>query len=231
MITPTDEQSLQTRFNDRDVTVLDDIHRAYFPILCGRAMSDRVVNKRFIRGLALKEDAEDVAQEAFAALVKQIVVGHPNFPAWLNKVTDNKCRNHLRKCRNRRRSQGYRETVSLDAPPSGDPARASMGSKIRGSVPSAPEQLERTELRQIVMSCVEALPQETQAIVWMRFGLDFGFQRIADTLELPLGTVNSRWQREDYGALHKLRDCIQRKLSQHKADWLDLRRELGLANQ
>lgn len=224
MITPADEQGLQTRFNDRDVTVLDDIHRAYFPILFDRAMRDRAVNDRFIRGLSREEDAEDVSQEALAALCGQFVVGHPNFPAWLNTVTDNLCRKHHRR-------QRYRETVSLDAPPNGDPDGAGMGSQIREPAPSAPEQFDRTELRQIVRSCVEDLPQDVQEIVWMRFGLKWGLQWIADTLELPLGTVNARLQRKGHRALAKLRGCIQRKLCQHEADWPDLRRELGLEEQ
>jgi RNA polymerase sigma-70 factor (ECF subfamily) len=56
---------------------------------------------------------------------------------------------------------------------------------------------------------VSQLPEGHREVVWLRFGLDFRLEEIAQALEIPLGTVKSR--------LHNALKLLRTSLGQDQA--------------
>jgi RNA polymerase sigma-70 factor (ECF subfamily) len=147
-----------------------------------------------------RADAEDLVQEA--ALLAYKAFGQfqrgTNFKAWFYKILVNCFYGQHRK-RNR---QG--ETVDLDSVPSlylyGKTAATGLHDQ---SDDPASALLARLDAEQIV-TALEALPEEYRAACSLYFVQDFSYEEIAQTLEIPLGTVRSR--------IHRGRKLLQQRL-------------------
>ena len=129
----------------------------------------------FRAALAVTADAaaaEDVAQEAFIAAVGALDRFDRSRPfgPWLHRIAVNRAIDHARAA--------------------GRPARArSRGAAGARRPPAEPGGADR------VVALVAALPPEQRAVVALRYLLDYTPGEIADLLELPRGTVNSRLRR------------------------------------
>jgi RNA polymerase sigma-70 factor, ECF subfamily len=147
-----------------------------------------------------RADAEDLVQEAALLALKAFAQFKPgtNFKAWFNKILVNVFYGQLRK----QRRQG--ETVDLENLPSlylyGKTAELGMQDQTDDPASAL---LARLDAESIV-TALEALPEEYRVACSLYFVQDFPYEEIAQTLDVPLGTVRSR--------IHRGRKLLQQRL-------------------
>jgi RNA polymerase sigma factor (sigma-70 family) len=133
-------------------------------------------------------DAEEAAQDGFVKAWRALGrfrEGAP-FRPWLLQIVANEARN-------RRRSAGRRAHLALRAAtqePSGDAA------------PSPEASLLSSETREALLAAVNELPEDQRTVVALRFFAGLSEAEVAETLNVPAGTVKSRTAR----ALERLRE-------------------------
>jgi RNA polymerase sigma factor (sigma-70 family) len=133
-------------------------------------------------------DAEEAAQDGFVKAWRALGRfrdGAP-FRPWLLQIVANGARN-------RRRSAGRRAHLALRAAtehPSGDAA------------PSPEAALLSAQQREALLTAVNDLPEDQRSVITLRYFVGLSEQEVADTLDLPTGTVKSRTSR----ALERLRE-------------------------
>ena len=127
--------------------------------------------------------AEDIAQEAFLAAMRSLDrfdVGRP-FGPWLHRIVVNRAIDWAR-------ARTLRAEVGGDA-------------LVERPAPAAPP---IDPLSEPVAQALAALPPEHRAVIVLRHLLEYTPGEIADLLDLPRGTVNSRLRR----GLDRLRDEV-----------------------
>lgn len=137
--------------------------------------------------------AEDIVQETFIRLIKQLQINSiPTYPkAWLYRVASNLCRDFWR-------SAQYRtEGTAKDEMPISVDHKASVT-----------EIYERQETRKEVLASLGTLSQSQQQIVILRFYQDLKLKEIAEILDIPLGTVKSNL----FHALKKLKGILSKEM-------------------
>jgi RNA polymerase sigma-70 factor, ECF subfamily len=114
--------------------------------------------------------AEDIAQEGFLAAVRNLdrFDRRRPFGPWLHRIVVNRAIDHARARALRR------ETVLGDAPATSPPAEPPNGT---------------------LHAAIAALPPDQRAVVVLRHLLEYTPGEIAELLDLPRGTVNSRLRR------------------------------------
>ena len=135
-------------------------------------------------------DAEDVAQEAFLRAYRNLErfdLERPLRP-WLLSIAANLARN-------RRRSAG-RYWAALQ-----------RWYKARPAAATGPEEQSLHNLeRQDLWRAIRHLDFSDQQVIYLRYFLDMSTMEVAETLQIPEGTVKSRLHR----ALKRLRGVIER---------------------
>jgi RNA polymerase sigma-70 factor (ECF subfamily) len=116
--------------------------------------------------------AEDIAQEAFLAAVRNLdrFDRRRPFGPWLHRIVVN-------------RAIDWARMRSL---------RTEAGSDALGGVAAAPDPPPPAE---DVLEAIRSLPPEHRAVIVLRYLLEYTPGEIAGLLELPRGTVNSRLRR------------------------------------
>jgi RNA polymerase sigma-70 factor (ECF subfamily) len=133
-------------------------------------------------------DAEDAAQDGFIKAWRALGrfrEGAP-FRPWLLSIVANEARN-------RRRSAGRRANLAL---------RAATEESSGGAAPSPEAALLTAEQREGLLAAVNELPDEQRDVVSLRYFLGLSEHEVAETLDIPQGTVKSRTAR----ALERLRE-------------------------
>jgi len=122
--------------------------------------------------------AEDIAQEAFLAAVRNLdrFDRRRPFGPWLRRIVVNRSIDWAR-------ARKHRSEVELDASAAGREPAADVSGEI--------------------IAALATLTPEHRAVVVLRYLLELTPTEIAATLEIPRGTVNSRLRR----ALDQLADC------------------------
>ncbi len=138
-----------------------------------------------LRVLADEEQARDVVQEAFlkayAALDR--FEGRSSFYTWLYRLVFNLCIDAKRRDRSANQVE-WSEEQSLEVAP--------------GAAASAPEnsgpagELERKQLRDLMVRAIEALPDDARRTFVLREVDGLSYAEIAQSLCIPKGTVMSR---------------------------------------
>jgi RNA polymerase sigma-70 factor (ECF subfamily) len=123
--------------------------------------------------------AEDIVQEAFLAAIRSLERFDSSRPfgPWLHRIVVNRAVDWSRARKARREVSGESYLESTD-PLGWSPAVPYQGSQARA-----------------VASGLAALPPEQRAVVVLRYLLEYTPGEIAELLELPRGTVNSRLRR------------------------------------
>ena len=134
-----------------------------------------------LRLLGREPDAEDATQEVFLKLLERIdsFSGRAHFSTWLHRLTVNHCLHRLER-EHRRRAAALPED-DHDHP--------------IDRADSPPEQLARTESRETLQGLLDRLSSEQRAVIVLREIEQLTYQEIAETLEIPVGTVMSRLAR------------------------------------
>lgn len=131
--------------------------------------------------------ADDVFQDSFLQVFQS---GHTfdaarRFRPWLFTIAANKARDWHRRHRNR-------GALSLDAPVGGDDESAPLVDLLPGDSTRPDEPMAREEEAALVKGIVDELPPSLREILLLAYFQRFSYGQIADSLQIPLGTVKSR---------------------------------------
>ena len=152
--------------------------------------------------LRRREDAEDVTQEVLARLWQnREAVTSEGMTAWVMRVT----RNLVIDVARRRRA---RAAVMAEG------ADAQIAAEFVASRHRADEDAERGELRGALERAVAGLEEPYRSIVVMREIQGLAYEEVAESLELPLGTVKAYLHR----ARRRLRDSVRKSMGEDGYD-------------
>lgn len=188
------ERSLLKRLRDRD-------ERAFRELI--GAHRDRVFNITY-RMLGNRSEAEDVAQEVFITVFKQIdnFREESKFSTWLYRVAVNHCKNRIKYLA--RRHDRDRDELDETTQSTGN----SNGGAIGSHTPSAPDAaLAGMQMEQVLRDAINSLDEEQRLVVILRDVEDLSIEEICAITDMPDGTVKSR--------LHRARLALRKKLQRH----------------
>jgi len=183
--TSLEEMELLSRAREGDAAAFSSIVRRY---------QDRIYNLSY-RYLGNAEDAADAAQETFLAAWEGLgdFRGESALYTWLYSIA-------VHKALGARRKRSSKKEV-----PGGDPGGFE---NARGHAPDPPAAAEAAERERIVQEAITALDEEHRAVVVLKDIEGFEYDRIAEILSVPVGTVKSRLHR---GRL-RLRELLENYL-------------------
>jgi len=126
------------------------------------------------------EDANDVTQDVFVSALKALrrFRGDAQLSTWLHRVAVNSSLDHLRRVKRRRDRPGLNDEVDL---PSGD-----AGPDEHAVAASRAAEVQRALLK---------ISEEHRAVLVLHDLQGLDYAEIAETLDIPLGTVKSRIHR------------------------------------
>ena len=164
----------------------DGDERAYFKVL--DLHKDQVA--RTVKGmLGNVQEAEDVGQEVFIRFFKSIdnFKGDAKISTYINRIAINLSLNELEK-RKRKWRIFYRGEK--------------LEEKLITNIGAKP--IEDVERKEIVRMAIMKLAPKYRKIVILRALQEYSFKEVAEILQMPLGTVLSRYARAQY----KLREIL-----------------------
>uniref|UniRef100_A0A832MLI3 RNA polymerase sigma factor n=1 Tax=Eiseniibacteriota bacterium TaxID=2212470 RepID=A0A832MLI3_UNCEI len=169
-----------------------------------RAYRDLVQRyQRQVYSLALRmvrsaEDAEDITQETFVRVFRNLDRYDPRrpFTAWLFTIAARLCIDAIRRRRHRpvalvQREEGTDEERIVEVE---DPG------------PGPEDLASRQEEERRARDLIESLPPHYRIVVMLRHQQDLSYEEIAEALSLPLGTVKAR--------IHRARALLKERLEE-----------------
>ncbi len=134
------------------------------------------------------EEASDVVAEAFVRVYKALCnfKGESAFTTWLYRILTN-CYLDMRK------KEKSRPSTSLEAVLHTDDGELERQIEDPGRTPHM--EAERNEREQTIERAVERLPEYQKAMIMMYHVEMLSYEEIAQSLNLPIGTVKSRLNR------------------------------------
>ena len=157
---------------------------------------------RELYGLALfltgqASDAEDVVQETFLGAYQGLAAfeGRSSIRTWLTRIL-------VHKAARRRRSERVRSAAQAEAKLS-----AAAEALLRGTAPATPATA--SEIRMDVLQVMQALQPEHREVVVLRELEGLSYREIAQVLDIPEGTVESR--------LFRAREALKAHLKDYMA--------------
>jgi len=157
-----------------------------------------LVYNQALRVLGDEAAAADATQEAFISAYRNIKGFRGGiFRAWLLRIVTNACYDDLR----RRQRRPTTPLEPLDE--AGDEVESPYWLVDDQNLPE--ETIERKQLEQAIMGCLEGLPVEFKAVVVLVDVQGLDYNEAAHSVGKPVGTVKSRLAR----ARLRLRDCLQ----------------------
>src|SRR5688500_16881823 len=138
------------------------------------------------------EEAADLTQETFLSALKAIrsFRGEAELKTWLFRIALNHSRNRFRWWKRRKRN----ETVSLEKP-IGENGESTISDTIADAGESPEEWAIRSERRGRLIRALNGLPEIFRETVVLCDIEGFGYEEIAQTLGINIGTVKSRLAR------------------------------------
>jgi RNA polymerase sigma factor (sigma-70 family) len=131
-----------------------------------------------------QDDAEDLTIEAFGKAFKSIHQYTPNFAfsTWLFKIATNNCIDFIRK---RRGGQ----TISIDQ---NNLDKEEMPIRIQADELDPEENMINQQKVRLMREVVQKLKPRYRKLVEMRYFEELSYEEIAESLELPIGTVKAQ---------------------------------------
>ena len=161
---------------------------------------ERPVFSLVLRMVRDRQLAEDLSQETFIKALNAIGSYRPEykFSSWIFKIANNAGIDHLRR--------HELDTLSLDgAPHAATPEEIEATALQVGDKGETPlEELEARELGSAIERAIAQLRPEYRACILLRHVEGLAYEEIAQSLDLPLGTVKTYIHR----ARHELRDLL-----------------------
>jgi RNA polymerase sigma-70 factor (ECF subfamily) len=140
-------------------------------------------------------EAEDITQEAFMRVWRglQGFKGHAKFTTWIYRIVYNLCLNRLPGLR--------RELFQVE----------SVEDAQVNPAPSPPELFYVEEQLDFLHAQLERLPEKYRLVLTLRYLQGLSYEEIADTLNLPMGTVKTH--------IHRARGILMER----KREWDQVR--------
>jgi len=157
------------------------------------ALVDRYAHSLFALAVSLSgniADAEDMVQETFTGAFRGLggFQGRASVKTWLSRILVRQAARHLRYARRRKA-----HFIPLEAA-----SQSSLG--VASSHP-------RADTRMDVMAAIRALSPEHQGVIVLRELEGLSYDEIAEVLQIPRGTVESR--------LFRARRALQEQLKEY----------------
>jgi RNA polymerase sigma-70 factor (ECF subfamily) len=171
----TDEQVF-ARYIEGDKSAFDELVERYY----------KQIYRFLVRFTGRPHLAEDLTQDVFMKLYRSASTFDPSkkFRPWLYSIAANRARDALR-------SAG-RSEKQIVIQSSGQEEQVSLEHLIPGS-PSAPDTaMIALETVQKVQNALQEMPDGLREILILAYYDQMAYKEIADSLEIPLGTVKSR---------------------------------------
>ena len=152
------------------------------------------------RMLGNRQEAEDIAQEAFVRAYVNIHTFDQNrkFSTWIFRIATNLCIDRIRK---------KKPDYYLDANVPGTDG-LTMYSQIPADGELPEDEVERMDTQARIQYEISRLSDRYRSVIVLRYIEELPLQEISDILELPLGTVKTRVHR-GRAALRKQMDNSQ----------------------
>lgn len=122
-------------------------------------------------------DAEDVCQEVFLKAFQTDRSGIERIKPWLIRIAANQCKNHLG-----RRKLGVLKEIKLF-----------LQQAVHATTESADEAVMRMEGEQDLKRWLQKLPVKIRIVLTLRYVHELSLPEIGESLDIPLGTVKSRF--------------------------------------
>jgi len=186
----SDQEIVALARDGREAAYRELIHRYERPVFS--------LIYRMVRDRAL---AEDLAQDTFVKVLNALESYRPEykFSSWIFKIANNVAIDQLR-----RREL---DTLSLDGSPDArtreEIEATALQAVDRTETPLA--ELESRELGTVIEQAIARLRPEYRSCILLRHVEGRSYEEIAETLDLPLGTVKTYIHR----ARHELRDYLE----------------------
>lgn len=139
------------------------------------------------RFLGSRTSAEDVFQETFLQLhlsAETFDVTRRLKP-WLFTIAANKARDHLRR-------SSRRSAMSLSAHIGGEGEGQRFADLMQADLPTPDAPITDEERARLIRDVIDAMPPHLREILLLSYFQQLSYNQIADSLEIPLGTVKSR---------------------------------------
>ena len=190
-----DEQTYVTRFQNGDVDAFNTLVLKY---------QDRIA-KLIYKNIKDIETTKDLCQEVFLKAYKALpkFKGDSAFYSWLYRIAINCCIDYMRQ-------QNRRQTVLFDDLTS-EPDDLLLISKQL----SPSDQVEMTELGEIIQEAVKQLPPKQQRVFRLRYDQMLQMKEIAVVTNRSEGTVKTHL----YHAHRKLRELLRPYLENRPLEW------------
>jgi RNA polymerase sigma-70 factor (ECF subfamily) len=145
------------------------------------------------RNLRDPADAADVTQEVFVKVFRNIsgFCGDSSLRTWIYRIA-------LHEASNQRRwwNRHKRQELTIDAQHENDEGETfSLADALQTSDASPFDCAARAQIRERVAAALSALPEAFRAVVVLREIEGFGYEEIAEILQINIGTVKSRLTR------------------------------------
>ncbi|WP_066188924.1 MULTISPECIES: RNA polymerase sigma factor SigW [Gracilibacillus] len=143
-----------------------------------------------------KQEAEDIAQEAFIRAYYNIESFDENrkFSTWLYRIATNLTIDKLRK---------KKPDYYLDAEIKGSDGLNLYG-QLASDQPLPEEEVESLEIQSHIQKEIMALPAKYRSVIALRFLDELSLKEISEVLEMPVGTVKTR--------IHRGREALRKRL-------------------
>lgn len=162
------------------------------------AKHQRLVAHMIGRIVQRQEDVEDIAQEVFMKVFRQLkrFRGDAQLSTWIAKIAYNTSISHIRKQR--------KDVLSYDEQPL----------LIASEYDDGPNQLqmEREEAKQYLLELIEELPVHYRTVLTLFHLEEFSYKEIEQITEMPEGTIKSYLSR----ARKLLKEKIEKVVHQEK---------------
>lgn len=131
-----------------------------------------------------KDDAEDLTIEAFGKAFKFINNYEPEFAfsTWLFKIANNNAIDFLRKQRTK--------TISIDS--QGRDTNEDNPVQLQSDTPDPEEVMIHKQKAEFLKTIVKELKPRYSRLVQLRYFEEYSYEEIAETLNLPIGTVKAQ---------------------------------------
>lgn len=167
-----------------------------FPTLIQRYHDDLL--RFLVRLSGNRVTAEDAFQETFLQvhLSAETFDTSRRFKPWLFTIAANKARDALRK-NSRRRALDLSAPINQNGGGNGGGGGGDQGGRtfvdlLEIDVPPPGERIENEEQAVLIQQAVDSLPWSLREILLLAYFQRMSYGQIADSLEIPLGTVKSR---------------------------------------
>ncbi|MDD2503201.1 MAG: sigma-70 family RNA polymerase sigma factor [Clostridia bacterium] len=147
-----------------------------------------------------REDAEDLTQEVFVRVYKNLkgFQGNSRLSTWIFRIAHNICIDHFRKSKF--------TMVSLNQPKNYEDQREM---ELPSEDPTPEQEALRKEQQEFLLKSIENLRPEYKTVIILRDIQHHSYEEIAEILDVPLGTVKSHISRARTALRTAVRPLLQ----------------------